>query len=43
MENPEDTYQSEQIKRMLSVDDVEFCPGIQEGDIELLIEHFLSQ
>jgi len=42
VENPEDTYQIEQIKRILSVDDVQFCPGIQE-DIELLIEHFFEQ
>ena len=42
VENPEDTYQIEQIKRILSVDEVQFCPGIQE-DIELLIEHFFEQ
>ena len=42
VENPEDTYQGEQIKRMLSTDNVQFCPGIQE-DIGLLIEHFFEQ
>jgi len=42
VENPEDSYQSEQIKTILSTDDVQFCPGIQE-DIELLIEHFFEQ
>ena len=42
VENPEDTYQSEQIKRILSRDDIQFVPGIQE-DIESLIKHFFEQ
>lgn len=41
VDNPEDTYKIEQIKRMLANDDIEYCIAIQE-DIHLFTEHFFK-
>ncbi len=41
VDNPDDTYKTEQVKRMLAHDDIDFCIALQE-DIELLTEHFFK-